>query len=93
MDSKIVNKEIKKTIKPFLQAVGFTKFSERNAWRYRDEFIEVINFQSFNSYLADGVGCTTYSFAINLGVYFKWKERIPLFGHLEQARNSEYFAV
>jgi hypothetical protein len=28
-----------------------------------------VNFQSFNSYLAGGVGSTTYSFALNLGIY------------------------
>lgn len=30
-----------------------------------------MNYQSFNAYLADGVGCTTYSFAVNLGIYFR----------------------
>ncbi|HBY60053.1 MAG TPA: hypothetical protein DEH78_09535 [Solibacterales bacterium] len=29
----------------------------------------MVNFQSFNSYLADGIGCTTFSFALNLGVF------------------------
>jgi hypothetical protein len=30
----------------------------------------VVNFQSFNSYLAGVIGCTTYSFALNFGCYF-----------------------
>ncbi len=31
--------------------------------------IDVVNFQSFNRYNADVMGCTTFSFALNLGVY------------------------
>ncbi len=31
--------------------------------------MEVLNFQSFNSYNADVLGCTTYSFSVNLGTY------------------------
>jgi len=31
-----------------------------------------VNFQSFNSYLAGSVGCTTYSFAVNLGCYLTY---------------------
>ena len=31
--------------------------------------IDVVNFQSFNSHLAQRLGCTTFSFALNLGVY------------------------
>lgn len=45
-------------------------FTTRNAWRYNKDTVEVVNFQSFNSYLAEGVGCTTNSFAVNLGIYF-----------------------
>lgn len=77
MDSKVVNKAIRENIRPILKEAGFSKFTARNAWRYRGEIIEVVNFQFFNSNLAESVGCTTYSFSINLGSYFKWKERMP----------------
>lgn len=70
MDSKIVNNAIKKNIWPFLEEQGFSMFTSRNAWRFNGDRIEVINFQSFNSFLAEVVGCTTYSFAVNLGIYF-----------------------
>jgi hypothetical protein len=33
MDSKVVNKVIKKHIWPFLKEQGFSKFTSRNAWR------------------------------------------------------------
>ena len=70
MDSSAVNKRIKSVIRPMLQDVGFTQFTSRTAWRYSPEKIDVVNFQSFNSYLANAVGCTTYSFSVNLGCSF-----------------------
>jgi hypothetical protein len=71
IDSKVVNKEIKKHIIPLLKEHGFQVFTARSAWRDRENKIDVINFQSFNSFLAEVLQCTTFSFAVNLGVYFK----------------------
>lgn len=70
MDSKIVNKQIRGEIRPFLKEAGFTRFTGRNSWRYTGSRIDVLNFESFNSYNASVMGCTTYSFAVNLGCYF-----------------------
>ena len=70
MDSSNVNKEIKSVIRPLLKDVGFSQFTARTAWRYSDGKIDVVNFQSFNSYLANAVGSTTFSFGINLGCSF-----------------------
>ncbi len=70
MDSKDVNKAITRTIKPILKVAGFTRSTARTFWRHNEDRVQVVNFQSFNSYLAEGVGCTTYSFAINLGIFF-----------------------
>ncbi len=69
MNSRVVNKLIRSEIWPVLRAQGFSRFDSRNAWRYREPLVDVVNFQSFNSYLAEGIGCTTYSFALHLGVY------------------------
>lgn len=69
MDSKAVNKEIRKIIKPLLKELGFSNFTARNAWRYHKDRIDVINFQSFNSYHASLMDITTFSFAVNLGCY------------------------
>ncbi len=69
MDSRTVNRELRAAIRPVLQVHGFVAFTERTAWRYRPGRIDVANFQSFNDYLAGGIGCTTYSFALNLGSY------------------------
>ncbi len=54
---------------PVLRAQGFSKFNGKSAYRYRGPIIDVVNFQSFSSHLAEGLGCTTFSFALNLGVY------------------------
>lgn len=71
MDSKVVSKLLRSEVWPVLRRQGFSKFDGRNAWRYRGPLIDVVNFQSFNSHLADGLGCTTFSFALNLGVLLR----------------------
>ena len=69
IDSRTVNKCIKQRIWPLLRIAGFEKFNSRNAWRFGNVFW-VVNFQSFNRYNATVLGCTTFSFAINLGLHF-----------------------
>jgi hypothetical protein len=69
MDSNVVNRYIKELIRPELKAQGFSKFTTRNSWRYRGNVVDVINFQSFNSYNAEVMGITTFSFGINLGSF------------------------
>ena len=69
MDSKVVNKLIRSEIWPILRQQGFTHFESRNAYAFHGSFINVVNFQSFNSYMAGGLDCTTFSFGVNLGVY------------------------
>lgn len=67
MDSKVVNKAIRQSVRPLLKELGFSRFTPRTAWRYTEGRVEVLNFQSFNSYLAESIGATTYSFSVNLG--------------------------
>jgi len=71
MDSKVVNKLIRSAVWPALRNQGFSGFDTRTAWRYRGPLVDVVNFQSFNTYLAEGLGCTTFSFALNLGIYLR----------------------
>lgn len=85
MDSKIVTREIRREIWPALKQAGFAYFTGKKAWRHSANKIDVVNFQSFNSYLADSVGCTTLSFALNLGCYLtcipwptRWPKKDPL---------------
>lgn len=69
MDSKTVNREIRKTIWPALKAAGFSHFTSRVAWRHHADSIDVIEFQSFNKYNAEALGVTTFSFCVNLGKF------------------------
>jgi hypothetical protein len=72
MDSKQVTKEINSIIRPVLKENGFKKFSGRTYWRHNSDRIDILNFQSFNSYNADVMGCTTFSFAVNLATFIKY---------------------
>jgi hypothetical protein len=69
MDSKAVNKAIKAKIWPVLKQAGFSAFTSRVAWRFCADRIEVIEFQSFNSYNASIIGVTTFSFSVNIGMF------------------------
>jgi hypothetical protein len=67
-DNRAVTRAIGRIVWPELREVGFDSFTGRNAWRYVDEDVDVGNFQSFGGMLADSVGCTSFSFQVNLGV-------------------------
>ena len=69
MNSKVVSKLIRSEVWPLLRQQGFSAFDSRNAWRHQGATIDVVNFQSFNAYLADSLGCTTFSFALSIGTY------------------------
>ena len=69
VDSKVVNAAIRSEIRPVLRDQGFSRFTARTAWRFSVGRVEVVNFQSFNSYNASVIGCTTHSFSVNLGSY------------------------
>lgn len=87
MDSKIVTRELRTVMRPMLEGAGFTTFRGRNAWRSLEDQTWVVNFQSFNSHVADGVGCTTYSFSLRLGIHLA--EDLPLAGSADAARPRE----
>ncbi len=71
INSRVVAREIKNEIWPLLRREGFTRFSPKTAWRYTAEQIHVVNYQSFNSYRAGSLDCTTFSFCLNLGIFFR----------------------
>ncbi|HKE87224.1 MAG TPA: DUF4304 domain-containing protein [Vicinamibacterales bacterium] len=69
MDATAVNRILQAIVRPLLRDQGFRVSTARSAWRHREGLIDVVNFQSFNRYNADVLGCTPFSFAVNLGVY------------------------
>ncbi len=72
MDSKQVTKAINLIIRPMLKANGFDKFTGRTYWRYHCDRIDILNFESFNAYNADVLGCTTFSFGVKLAVFMNY---------------------
>jgi hypothetical protein len=76
MDSRVVNRGIRREVWPALRERGFDLFTARSAWRritsggVADQ-IWLVNFQSFNDYFAQVDGCTTFSFCLNLAIYIR----------------------
>jgi hypothetical protein len=69
MDSRIVSREIRHEVWPALQKEGFQTRRSRTAWKHSEKRIWVVHFQSFNSYFSLVDRCTTFSFALHLGIY------------------------
>lgn len=76
-----------------LKSNGFKNFSGRTYWKYHNDRIDIINFQSFNSYNADVIGCTTYSFAVNLACFLLYiPSQTKIKTKNEKLRPEEYEA-
>lgn len=93
MDSRDVTKEIRRVVWPELRRQGFDAFTGRTAWRYVDDSVDVVMFQSFSASLADAVGCTTFSFSVNLGVWVPhdaWEGLEPARDAAGRLRPAEY---
>jgi hypothetical protein len=72
IDSKEVSAALRLSVHPLLRtAGGFTKLKARDAWRFDEHTTSVVNFASFSPYLAASVGCTTFSFSVQLGVFLR----------------------
>jgi hypothetical protein len=78
VDSRAITKLIRKRVWPALGEHGFTTFTTRSAWRYWEEGIDVVNFQALGSYSAGVIGCTPFSFAVNLGISVDYLPRSPV---------------
>lgn len=71
VDGRIVGKALGEAVRPLLKSIGFTRFAGRTAWRDSEYTVDLVNFRSFTRYIADGVGCTTYSFTGDVGVFYR----------------------
>jgi len=70
IDSNAVNRALRALVWPDLDRLGFVRRTSRTAWRNGEAVTHVVNFQSFNRYLADLMSATTFSFSVNLGVFY-----------------------
>ena len=79
VDGRTVGKAIAASVRPLLRRAGFTEFTQRKAWRPTEHTVAAVNFRSFNSYLADGIGSTTHSFCVDVGLLYRaaYRERGP----------------
>lgn len=68
----MVNQAIRAEVRPLLASAGFDRATSRTFWRYHPDRVDVVNFQSFNSYNAGVLDITTYSFALNLGCFLRY---------------------
>lgn len=71
IDGRVVGKALNDAVRPLLKSAGFTRFAGRTAWRDSDYTVDFVSFRSFTRYIADGMGCTTYSFTGDVGVFYR----------------------
>jgi hypothetical protein len=69
VDARAVTGAIRRIVWPRLRDAGFEAFTGRSAWRYVGDDVDLVNVQSFGGTLSDAVGCTSFSFAVNVGVW------------------------
>ena len=66
-----VNRAIRTVVRPFLKARGFDRNTARWSWRHREHKVDCIHFWSPYNWVGAAVyDITTFSFQIDLGVYF-----------------------
>jgi hypothetical protein len=65
-----VTTALRSTLRPGLRAAGFTEFAGRTAWASVESAVWCVSTPSFGSHIAHGVGCTTASFGVDIGVFF-----------------------
>lgn len=70
IDGRIVGRALAAKVKPALQKLGFDRFQGRHAWRRNELTVDLVTFPSMNAYVAEGVGCPTFSFGGEAGVYY-----------------------
>jgi hypothetical protein len=71
VDGKAVGRAINDSIRPLLKDSGFTIHTGRKAWRPTEYTVDHVTFRSFNSYTAGALGCTTYSFTVEAGTFYR----------------------
>jgi hypothetical protein len=82
VSSRKVNAALRALVWPELRERGFNERTQRTAWSDRADCVAVVNFQSFNSHLAERIGATTFSFGVNLGVRAlsstRWRDQLKV---------------
>jgi hypothetical protein len=69
MNSSMVNKQIRKILKPFLEENGFTKITDRNYLKTIGIFDYIIEIKSVGNYFSDTTGWPPQSICITSGIF------------------------
>jgi hypothetical protein len=72
VDGRVVGRAIRESVRPLLKDAGFTSFTDRKAWRETEYTIDHVTFRSYNAYNAGVLGCTSYSFTVEVGVFYRF---------------------
>jgi hypothetical protein len=68
--NSLVNRILRECIWPLLKEHGFATFTQRTSWRHTADRIDVVDFRPVGADRAHVLGCTPFSFSINLGIFF-----------------------
>ena len=71
IDGKVVSRAVKAEVRPLLKEAGFASFTDRKGWRDTEFTIDHVTVRSFNAYTAGVLGCTSYSFTVEVGVFYR----------------------
>jgi hypothetical protein len=71
VDGKGVGRAIREGVRPLLKEAGFTSFTDRKAWRETEYTIDHVTLRSYSAYNAGVLGCTSYSFTVEVGVFYR----------------------
>lgn len=74
IDAKNLNRALRATLWPALKAHGFTERTERVAWRYAGDDIDVVELQAVGQN-AEAIGCPPLSLSVFVAAYPRFLER------------------
>ena len=77
IEARNVNRGLRTTLWPALKAHGFSERTERVAWRYGRENIDVVEVQAIGQHAA-AVGCTPRSLSVHVATYPPYLEESRL---------------
>jgi hypothetical protein len=84
IEAKDVNRGLRGTLWPALNAHGFTERTERVAWRYASGAIDVVEVQAVGRY-SEQVGCPPLSLSVIVAAYPPYLPEAQLVGDLASA--------
>jgi hypothetical protein len=74
IDAKDVNRALRATLWPAIKAHGFTVRTDRVAWRYARNDIDVVELQAVGQH-AEAIGCPSLSLSVYIAAYPRFLDR------------------